>query len=133
MSDTEEGPGGPPPSYFYTKLRPEGPKKRFLRAGPRSNKGAGLTDPLISKSGSGTAVTSSTKLIRFQRKYQENLQIAQYIYILPVIEMSRPSRDHIAFSQISTDMSSLAYRYFKHDFKQDAKSKPSLTKQERNK
>ena len=30
-------------------------------------------------------------------------------------------------------MSSLAYPYFNHDFKQDAKAKPSLTKQERNK
>ena len=28
-------------------------------------------------------------------------------------------------------MSSLAYPYLKHDFKQDAKTKPSLTKQER--
>ena len=56
------------------------------------------------------------------------------IYILPVIEMSRPSRDHIAFSQMSTaTVSSLAYPYFKHDFKQDTKSKPSLTKEERNK
>ena len=56
------------------------------------------------------------------------------IYILPVIEMCRPSRDLIAFSQMSTaTVSSLAYPYFKHDFKQDAKSKPSLTKQERNK
>ena len=42
--------------------------------------------------------------------------------------MSRPSRDHIAFSQISTAMSSLAYPYLKHDFKQDAKPKPSLSK-----
>ena len=32
------------------------------------------------------------------------------IYILPVIEMCRPSRDHIAFSQMSTaTVSSLAY------------------------
>ena len=23
-----EGPGGPAPPYFYTKLRPEGPKKK---------------------------------------------------------------------------------------------------------
>ena len=30
-------------------------------------------------------------------------------------------------------MSSLAYPYLKHDFKQDAKPKPSFTKQERKK
>ena len=31
MADPGEGPGGPgPPSYFWTKLRPEGPKKTFF-------------------------------------------------------------------------------------------------------
>ena len=28
------GPGGPPPPYFRTKLRPEGPKKFFLETSP---------------------------------------------------------------------------------------------------
>ena len=30
VEDPEEGPGGPGPPYFQTKLRPEGPKKIFL-------------------------------------------------------------------------------------------------------
>ena len=37
--------GGPPPPYFLTKLRPEGPKKFFGRPAPH---------PLTSRSGSGT-------------------------------------------------------------------------------
>ena len=28
------GPGVPPPPYFWTKMRPEGPKKIFLETGP---------------------------------------------------------------------------------------------------
>ena len=28
------GPGGPPPPYFQTKLRPKVPKKLFLEKGP---------------------------------------------------------------------------------------------------
>ena len=33
VEDPEEGPGGPCPPYFWTKLRPKGPKKLFLRPG----------------------------------------------------------------------------------------------------
>ena len=33
-ADPGEGPGGPAPSYFYTKLRPEGPKTFFWRLPP---------------------------------------------------------------------------------------------------
>ena len=29
VADPGEGPGGPAPPYFYTKLMPEGPKKIF--------------------------------------------------------------------------------------------------------
>ena len=34
VADPGEGPGGPGPPYFYTKLRPDGPKKIFLRLSP---------------------------------------------------------------------------------------------------
>ena len=30
VADPGEGPGGPAPPYFYTKLMPEGPKKIFV-------------------------------------------------------------------------------------------------------
>ena len=30
MADQGEGPGGPRPPYFLTKMRPEGPKKIFF-------------------------------------------------------------------------------------------------------
>ena len=120
------GARGLSPLIFRLNWGPKGRKKLFLRPCPPFYRRVWITAPFISRSGSGTTVTSSPKLIWFQRKYQESLQTAQYI--LPLIEMSRPSRDHIAFSQISTAMSSLAYPYFKHDFKQDAKPKPSLTK-----
>ena len=33
MGDPGEEPGGALPSYFWTKLRPEGPKKKFLSKG----------------------------------------------------------------------------------------------------
>ena len=57
VSDPGEGPGrSGPPSYFYTKLRPEGPKKKFLETGPSlylrirmtaSPRSGGLDPPLI--------------------------------------------------------------------------------------
>ena len=34
MADSGEGPGGPTPPYFQTKLRLEGPKESFLETGP---------------------------------------------------------------------------------------------------
>ena len=61
------GPGGtppsPPPPYFWTKLRPEQPKKFFSETSPSSPYlkvwMTGL--PLISGSGSGTAFEPGTK------------------------------------------------------------------------
>ena len=41
VADPGEGPGGPGPPYFYTKLRPEGRKKIFLRPGPSLLSGSG--------------------------------------------------------------------------------------------
>ena len=55
VADPGEGPGRPTPN-FYTKLRPEGPKKFWGVTGPPLSKG--LDDhplpPSISSSGSGT-------------------------------------------------------------------------------
>ena len=34
VTDPGEGPGGPAPPYFRTKLRPDGPKKFFWRPAP---------------------------------------------------------------------------------------------------
>ena len=41
----ERGPVDPAPPYFYTKLRPEGPKKIFLRPGPPLLSGSEWPDP----------------------------------------------------------------------------------------
>ena len=48
-----EGPGGPAPPYFYTKLRPEGPKKK-IGDPPSLSKGLDDRAPLIWRSGSAT-------------------------------------------------------------------------------
>ena len=34
VEDPEEGPGGPCPPYFWTKLRPKGPKKIIFKTAP---------------------------------------------------------------------------------------------------
>ena len=34
VADPGEGPRGPAPPYFYTKLRPEGPEKKFFETVP---------------------------------------------------------------------------------------------------
>ena len=48
------GPGGPPPSpYFETKMRPEGPKKKFFEAAPP------FLPPFISRSGFATGSGSN--------------------------------------------------------------------------
>ena len=39
------GPGGPPPSYCLTKMRPEEPKKFFLETGPPSYLRVCMTAP----------------------------------------------------------------------------------------
>ena len=71
VADPEEGPGGtppsPPPPYFWTKLRPEQPKKFFWETSPPSPYLKVWTTglPLILRSGSGTAFVPGTKhLIR---------------------------------------------------------------------
>ena len=59
VADPEEGPGGPAPPYFSTKLRPEEPKIFFFGDRPPPPLPKGLDDllppssPLISGSGSG--------------------------------------------------------------------------------
>ena len=54
VADPGEGPGGPaPPPYFYTKLMPEGPKKKFGDP-PSLSKGLNDRAPLIWRSGSAT-------------------------------------------------------------------------------
>ena len=59
MADPGEGPGGPTPPYFYTKMKPEGPKKFFLSPPPppsylRVWMTAPPPTPLIWRSGSAT-------------------------------------------------------------------------------
>ena len=94
----ERGPVDPAPPYFYTKLRPEGRKKIFLRPGPSFCQG--LDDrtppppPLIWRSGSATedyrllrdwesnfiAVHCSNKLIsKFSLPLQEFVILAANI------------------------------------------------------
>ena len=53
VADPGEGPGGPAPPYFYTKLRPEGPRKNFWDP-PSLSKGLDDRAPLIWRSGSAT-------------------------------------------------------------------------------
>ena len=59
VADLGEGPGAPgPPGYFYTKLRPEGPKRFFWRPGiPLVSWSGWPPPPLIWISGSATAIT----------------------------------------------------------------------------
>ena len=52
------GGGGGPPPYFWTKLRPEGPKKIFWETAPSST--APL--PLLPSQGMDPALISSTEI-----------------------------------------------------------------------
>ena len=45
VADPREGPGGPAPPYFSTKMRPIGPKKIFLETGPPSYLRVWMTAP----------------------------------------------------------------------------------------
>ena len=80
-------------------------------------------------------VTSSTKLIYFQRKYQESAQIAEYAVHL----LTRLGRleIHIAVRQIRSDATILVqgycvvillYPYFELNIEQDAVRPPLLIK-----
>ena len=69
------GGAGPPP-YFWTKLRPKGLKKIFWETAPPPYLRVWMTSlpppPLISRSGSGTAVVGKVAilLLRIQGKSQ---------------------------------------------------------------
>ena len=70
------GRGSPPPplppalTYFYTKLRPEGPKKIFgQRPFPPPPPSS---PPLISRSESGTALDSKTRTTIKRTRFSQN-------------------------------------------------------------
>ena len=79
VSDPGEGPGrSGPPSYFYTKLRPEGPKKKFLETGPSLHLRIWMTAPPplpVWRSGSATNWSTS----RAHYPLQESCKKLKYL------------------------------------------------------
>ena len=59
---------GPAPSYFWTKLRPEGPKKFFLKTGPPFLLSKGFESPKFTDFGTviGKVVPPLYKSLKFR-------------------------------------------------------------------
>ena len=96
VADPGEGPGGPaPPPYFYTKLMPEGPKKKFGDP-PSLSKGLDDRAPLIWRSRSATRHEKKNRLsnvyqflkFSFTRRYKitKDLQGLNYSLLITKTE-----------------------------------------------